>query len=324
MRSYTQLTQEQRYQIYALKKARFNQSEIAVEIGVHKSTISWEFGRNRGLRGYRPGQAHTLALDRRKNRYPGRITDSDWETVDRLIRLDWSPEQISARLALEDGSKISHEWIYQHVYADKSADGDLYRHLRCRKRRRKRYGSYDRRGQLKDRVSIDQRPEVVNKRERLGDWEDDTIIGVRHSGALLSVVERKSGLTLLGKLGRKTAEMVQDTATRLLDPYRDLVHTITNDNGKEFAAHQAIAKALDCDVYFAHPYSSWERGTNENTNGLIRQYIPKSRDFTTITEQAVSHVMNRLNHRPRKRLGFKTPYEVFFKMSTLLTVALQS
>ena len=152
MRSYTQLTQEQRYQIYALKKARFNQSEIAVEIGVHKSTISREFGRNRGLRGYRPGQAHTLALDRRKNRYPGRITDSDWETVDRLIRLDWSPEQISARLALEDGSKSA-----TSGFTNTFTPTRPYRHLRCRKRRRKRRLLRPA-GQLKDRVSIDQRP----------------------------------------------------------------------------------------------------------------------------------------------------------------------
>jgi len=181
-----------------------------------------------------------------------------------------------------------------------------------------------RRGQLKDRVSIDERPEVVNQKSRLGDWEGDTIIGRMYQGALVSVVERISSLTLIGGLARKTAARIRDLTVELLGPHKKLVHTMTHDNGKEFARHREIAKALNADVYFAHPYCSWERGLNENTNGLIRQYFPKNRDFTTITEEEIAEATYRLNHRPRKKPGFKTPYEVFFKTSTLLTVALQS
>jgi len=164
----------------------------------------------------------------------------------------------------------------------------------------------------------------VNQKSRLGDWEGDTIIGRRRQGALVSVVERLSSLTLIGKLARKTADQTRDAATGLLGPLKGLVHSLTIDNGKEFAYHREIAKALEADVYFAHPYCSWERGLNENTNGLVRQYFPKDRDFTTITDEEIAEAMFRLNHRPRKKLGFKTPYEVFFKTSTLLTVALQS
>ncbi len=165
---------------------------------------------------------------------------------------------------------------------------------------------------------------MVARRDRLGDWEGDTIIGGNRKGALVSLVERKSSFTLIGKLARKTAAETRDAATGLLEPIKELVHTITLDNGKEFALHEDVAKRLEADIYFAHPYSSWERGSNENTNGLIRQYFPKKHDFTTITDDETAEAMHRLNHRPRKKLGFKTPYEVIFKRSTLLTVALQS
>jgi IS30 family transposase len=319
MRHYTQLTQEQRYQIYAFKKAGFNQTETAAMIGVHKSTISRELARNTGMKGYRASQAHRLALGRRNSRTWKRITDADWESIDHLLRQDWSPEQISGRLIMENGNSVSPEWIYLHIYRDKARGGDLWRHLRCRKQRRRRYGSYDRRGQLKGRVSIDERPAIVDRRSRLGDWEGDTIIGRRHQGALISLVERKSGFTLIEKLARKTAGQVRDAATGLLKPLEDLVHTLTLDNGKEFACHEDIAQSLKADIYFAHPYSSWERGLNENTNGLIRQYFPKKHDFTTITDEEIAAAMHRLNHRPRKKLGFK-----FFKTSTQLTVALGS
>jgi len=324
MRRYTQLTQEQRYQIYAFKKAGFNQTEAAAMVGVHKSTISQELARNTGMKGYRASQAHRLALTRRKSRSWKRISATDWELIDDLLRRDWSPEQITGRLIMENGSSVSIEWIYLHIYQDKARGGDLWRHLRCRKQRRKRYGAYDRRGQLIGRVSIDERPAIVDRKSRLGDWEGDTIIGRRHQGALVSLVERKSSFTLIEKLARKTADQVRDAATGLLEPLQGLVHTITLDNGKEFARHEDIAKSLKADIYFAHPYSSWERGLNENTNGLIRQYFPKKHDFTTITDDEVAKAMHRLNHRPRKKLGFKTPYEVFFKTSTLLTVALES
>jgi len=325
MGCYTQLTQEERYQIHGFLKAGYNLSEIARETGRHKSTISREISRNSGKRGYRPAQAHGFARERRQAAVTSRITDEDWQHVERLIRFDLSPEEASARLLQEQGIRISTEWIYLYIYEDKARGGDLHKHLRGQKRYRKRYASgKDRRGQLKNRVSIDKRPAVVDRKSRLGDWEGDTIIGGGRRGALVSLVERKSSFTLIGKLARKTAGQTRDAATELLEPLKDLVHTITLDNGKEFAFHEEIAKSLDAEVYFAHPYSSWERGLNENTNGLIRQYFPKKHDFTTITDDEIAEAEYRLNHRPRKKLGFKTPYEVLFKTSTLLTVALQT
>ncbi len=195
MRTYTQLTQEQRYQIYSLMKAGQNRSEIAHLIKVHKSTINREVRRNRGMKGYRPKQAHQFSLNRRKKtKY--RIEVSTWTLIETLLRKDWSPEQASGWLKENYGLQISHEWIYQHILMDKQAGGDLHRHLRCQKKRRKRYGSYDRRGRLKNRVSIDERPVIVDARQRLGDWEVDTIIGKGHRQAIVSLTERKARLAL--------------------------------------------------------------------------------------------------------------------------------
>ena len=320
MMSYTQLTQEQRYQIYALLKMDHTQTEIANVIEVHKSTISRELQRNRGLKGYRPKQAHQFAMKRR-NRAQSRIDGSTWALVERLIRYDLSPEQISDRLKKKRGVLISHERIYQHILADKRVGGDLYRHLRCQKKRKKRYGSYDRRGVLPSRVSIDDRPAIVDTRQRLGDWEADTIVGKRHRGALVSLSERKSRVTLLKWVERRTAQAVADAVIELLEPCKHLVHTITSDNGKEFADHERIAKSLEADIYFAHPYAAWERGTNENSNGLVRQYFPKGRDFTTITEEETIMAQSRLNNRPRKCLDFDTPYEVFFQSSSVVALS---
>jgi IS30 family transposase len=238
------------------------------------------------------------------------------------LRFDLSPEQVSDWLKDNFGLQISHEWIYQYILRDKQTGGDLHCHLRCQKKRRKRYGSYDRRGKLKNRVSIDERPAIVDARQRLGDWEVDTIIGKRHRHAIVSLTERKSRLALLRKVERKTAQDVADAVIELLKSLPVRTHTITADNGKEFADHERIAHDLRTNVYFAHPYSSWERGSNENMNGLIRQYFPKKRSFVTITQQEIEFVMNRLNNRPRKCLGFKTPNEVFFKNSS--AVALKS
>jgi len=319
MRTYQQLTQEQRYQIYALKRAGHNQTEMASLLNVHKSTISRELRRNAGKRGYRPKQAQGLTLGRREAKSKSRISPVDWDRVNALIRKDWSPEQISTRLLKEGGPVISHEWIYQHIYTDKRAGGKLYTHLRCQKKRRKRYGSYDRRGQIPDRISIEERPGVVEKRERIGDWEGDTVIGRRHRGAILSVVDRKSLFTVLGRVARKTSTEVREQLHRRFRDLKARVHTITFDNGKEFSDHKGIAADLKADIYFAHPYASWERGTNENTNGLIRQYFPKSRDLSAVTDNEIHLVADRLNNRPRKRLGFKTPFEVFFNMNTTLT-----
>lgn len=318
---YTQLTQEERYQIHALLKAGLDQTEIAMVLKRHKSTISREIRRNSGLRGYRPKQAQRLTDERKQYRVKPRISTSSWSTVARLLREDWSPEQISLWLKEESNVAISHEWIYQFILQDKAAGGDLYRHLRCQKQRRKRYGSYSRRGQLIDRISIDERPAVVDSRSRIGDWELDTIIGKGHKQAIVSLTERKSRYTLIKKVKRKTAQLVSDAIISLLSPVSGKVLTLTSDNGKEFAEHKIIANHLDAKFYFAHPYASWERGLNENTNGLIRQYFPKNRDFATITQSEINKVMEKLNNRPRKCLGIKTPNQVFLGINPSVALA---
>ena len=318
MRTYHQLTREQRYQIYALKKMGHSLSEIAEVLGVNKSSVSRELKRNSGKRGYRPQQAQALALERRRTGQP-RITSRTWATVARLLRQEWSPEQISGRLKKEQGLGISHEWIYQYVLQDQWAGGELYRHLRCQKRRRKRYGQYERRGQLLNCTSIEERPALVNRRQRLGDWEVDTLIGKRHKQAMVTLTERKSRFTLLGKVTHRTAQEVENQIHKLLQPVSNQVYTLTSDHGKEFANHQHLAETLNLKFYFAHPYAAWERGTNENTNGLIRQYFPKKHDFQTISKQQIQQVMHKLNLRPRKTLRFKTPFEVFFHLSVALT-----
>ena len=313
--TYTQLTQEQRYQIYALLKTEHSQTKIATVIGVNKSTVNRELRRNRGQRGYRPKQAHRLAQQRRRKAITRRISSETWAQIDEKIRQDWSPEQISGWLKKNTDTAVSHEWIYQHIYLDKRNGGDLHKHLRCQKKRRKRAGNYDRRGKIPDQVSIDERPEIVEKRERLGDWEADTIIGAGKQGAIVTLVDRKSRLTLLKQVSRRTAAAVEQAILELLRPFQESTHTITCDNGKEFAAHLRIAQKLQASIFFAHPYSSWERGTNENTNGLIRQYFPKGSDFSAITDDQISFVKERLNDRPRKCLDFQAPAMVFSKLS---------
>jgi transposase, IS30 family len=312
--SYTQLTQEQRYQISALLKTEHSQTKIAADIGVNKSTISRELRRNRGQRGYRPKQAHRIAEQRRRKSVHNRITIETWARIEEKLRQDWSPEQVSGWLKKNKDTAVSHEWIYQYIYADKRAGGDLHKHLRCQKKRRKRAGDYDRRGKIPNQVSIEERPEIVEKRERLGDWEADTIIGGGKRGAIVTLVERKSRFTLLKQVARRTAAAVEDAILDLLRPYQPSTHTITFDNGKEFANHLSIARELQANVFFAHPYSSWERGTNENTNGLIRQYFPKGSDFSSITDDQVSFVKERLNDRPRKCLDFQAPAMVFSQL----------
>ena len=311
--NYTHITREERYQIYAMKKAGHKQYEIAELLERSKSTISRELARNLGGRGYRPKQAHCMAVERRAMN-ARTIDDATWQFAkDRLLE-QWSPEQISGHAA------ISPETVYQRVYADKRMGGLLWKNLRCQKLRKKRYGKTDRRGIIPNRQSIEQRPAIVETRSRIGDWEADTIIGKNHRQAIVSLVERKTGFTLIRKVERKTAQAVGQAITELLKPHRKQVITITSDNGREFAGHEEISKQLRADFYFAHPYASWERGTNENTNGLIRQYFPKNRDFTTITQQEIDTAMERLNNRPRKRLGFLTPTQVFFKSGVALQI----
>ena len=314
MTNYKQLTKELRYQIYGLKQAGKNQSEIAEHIGVNKSTISREFRRNKGKRGWRPGQAQSLHDGRKQACLNGkRFTTDDWKEVDRLIADDLSPEQVASRLDLEGVLQISHEAIYQHVYADKRSGGELHQHLRSQKPHRKRYASgQERRGTIKNRVSIDERPEIVAEKSRIGDWEGDTVIGKNHKGGIVTLAERKSRFVLAGHIRSKHADGVTAVITGLLAPYKDKCHTITFDNGKEFAEHEKVAAELKADIYFAHPYHSWERGLNENSNGLFRQYFPKGMELVNITDEQVLAAVEKLNHRPRKVLGYRTPHEVFF------------
>ena len=318
--SYKQLTLEQRYKIYGLLHTNLSKSEISERVGIHKSTLYRELKRNRGLRGYRPRQAYLRAEKRREqaSKYI-RFTDTVKERVEQYLKEDWSPEQISGYLCEQEKIHISHETIYQYLWANKRAGGTLFKHLRwSRRKRRKRYGKHDQRGHIQNRVSIDQRPELVAHKTRVGDWEIDTVIGKHHKGALVTAVERKTKFTCIKQIPDKKANTVTQALSDMLSPYKNRVLTITVDNGKEFAFHQKIALALDADVYFAHPYHAWERGLNENTNGLIRQYFPKNSDLKTINLNRVRFVQNRLNKRPRKSLNFKTPYELFLNQSVAL------
>ena len=317
MNRYQHLALEERYMIYRLGKEGFSIRAIAEHIERSPSTVSRELRRNKGQRGYRYKQADSFCLYRRhaEHRHQ-RIAKSTWELVDSYLSVDWSPEQISNYLRLEHGLAISTESIYLHIWEDKRVGGDLHVHLRqFRKKRRKRYGSgYNYRGHIRNRVSIDLRPSIVQSRGRYGDWEIDTIIGKAHKGALVSIVERKSRFTLVGKVERKETNAVSQKTMDLLSPFSDYVITITGDNGKEFAGHETVSKFLESDFYFAHPYSSWERGLNENTNGLIRQYVPKGSSIDEISEEKIEMIMERLNNRPRKCLGFKTPKDILFSI----------
>ena len=306
--SYKHIIQEERYQIYALKKAGMSQSKIAEVIGRSPSTISRELKRNMGLRGYRPSQAQVKS-DLRRALNARRIDAATWSFAREKLLEEWSPEQISGH------ANISHETVYQRIYADKRHGGLLWKQLRCQKQRKKRYGKLDRRGMIPNRLSMDARPSIVEARSRVGDWEADTIIGKQHKMAIVSLVERKTGSTLIQRVQRKTAEEVSTAMIRLMQPLKAHVTSITSDNGREFAGHEAVTTQLAADFYFAHPYASWERGTNENTNGLIRQYFPKDRDFRTMTDEEIDTAMRRLNHRPRKRHGFKSPYQVFLELT---------
>jgi len=321
MKHYTQLTREERYQISALKTAGQSKAQIAKILGRHKATIGREMARNCGLRGYRPRQADSLAINRRQEKITRRISSETWTRVEELLREHWSPEQVSRWLRQEESLQVSPEWIYQYVLHDKRTGGDLYRYLRCQKQRKKRYGVPDRRGQLKGRVSIDERPEVVNERSRIGDGEADTVIGKQGGAVLVTLVERKTRWSMIGKASDRTAKKVRAVIIKRLLPMTSHVKTLTYDNGKEFALHQEIDKELQSNGYFAHPYHSWERGLNENTNGLIRQFFPKGKDLSEVTDEEIQRVMDKLNNRPRKCLGFKTPNQVFFGINPPVALA---
>lgn len=311
MPPYNRLTTAKRVELYALKKVGLTQRAIATQLGVHPSTISRELNRNTGLSGYRPKQADRLASVRRDQARSKHISQATWHLVEKMIGEDWSPEQVSGHLKANGLPSISPEWIYQHISADKSQGGTLHTHLRCQKKRRKRRGTAERRGQIIGRVCITKRPEIVETRTRIGDWEADTVIGKQGGAVLVTLAERKSRFSLIVKAENKTATAVSEAITKAMGPHADNVHTLTYDNGKEFAYHQKVSDALDAQGYFAHPYHSWERGLNENTNGLIRQYLPKGKSFDELTPQEVGIIMDKLNDRPRNCLGFRTPNQVF-------------
>jgi IS30 family transposase len=305
--NYKHLSQVERYQIYALMKAGHDQTQIARLLDRHKSTISREISRNRGLKGYRPKQACAIAT-KRSEKCRNAATVPPWvaEQAACLLKLQWSPEQIAGKLP------VSHETLYRHVYSDKARGGTLWKNLRCQKQKRKRYaGGRDRRGQIPHRRPLSDRPVHIELRKQVGHWECDTVIGANHKGAIVTMVERKSGFSVIVKVSQKTSELVSRAIIEGLRPYMVRVITLTYDNGKEFAGHIQIDQALNSTSYFARPFASWERGSNENFNGLLRQYVPKKRSLNTVTEDEITMIQNRLNNRPRKRLGFKTPAEVF-------------
>ena len=316
--NYKHLSQVERYQIYALMKAGHDQTQIAKLLDRHKSTISRELSRNRGLKGYRPKQACATAANRsEKSRNAATMLPWVAEQAACLLKLQWSPEQIAGKLP------VSHETLYQHVYSDKARGGTLWKNLRCQKQKRKRYaGGQDRRGQIPHMRPLSDRPSHIEARKQVGHWECDTVIGANHKGAIVTMVERKSGFGVIVKVAHKTSDLVSRAIVEGLQPFANRVKTLTYDNGKEFAAHIQIDQALNSTGYFARPFASWERGSNENFNGLLRQYVPKKRLMNTVDEDEITMIQNRLNNRPRKRLGFKTPSEVFHQ--SLKRVALRT
>ncbi|ELN2578736.1 IS30 family transposase [Enterobacter kobei] len=309
---YRQLTEGTRYQIALLFGEKISLTEISKRVGVSKSTVSREVRRNRMAGDYSAVEAQRLSEARRRSAAKHSISTDTVFYVETGLCWKWSPEQISA-ICKRIGSPVSHEWIYQHVQADKANGGELYRHLRQGKRRyRKGYGT--KRGRIPDAVSIEQRPAVVDERSRMGDWEADLVLGAQGTGAIVTLAERKSRIYLTKKVFTKEAGEVSSAIISMLSSYKDVCHTITFDNGGEFSEHRAIAEALEAETYFAHPYASHERGLNENTNGLLRQFIPKGTDLRTVSDEDLQHYQNSLNSRPRKCLGFRQPSVVFAEL----------
>lgn len=312
----SQLTKAQRYTISVMRKQNFPMGEIAAAIGKHKSTISRELRRNcDGRSGRYDADLAQRKCERRQKGKPHRVrfTEEVRLRVEAMLREDYSPEQVVGRCRLEGLECVSVETIYQHVWGDKRRGGDLHTHLRRKGRKyRKRGAKKDSRGVIRDRVSIDERPKVVDDKSRFGDLEIDLIMGANHRRALLSANDRASGISWIALLEGKDSKALADKAAEMLMPFKGLLHTVTSDNGKEFAEHKAIAKSLAVDYYFAHPYHSWERGANENMNGLIRQYLPKGTPFDGLDDNEIKRIRDKLNNRPRKKLGFLTPIEYFF------------
>ncbi len=318
-RTFKQLTAEQRYQIATLLSKGFTQKQIAVYVGKSESCICRELKRNKMYSGkYDAANANQYAVFRHQTKPKNtRYSVEIQQQVVYLLQQDLSPEQISHRLALEGKDTVSHEAIYLHIWQDKKQNGTLYQYLARKQRcRRKRGNKTDSRGQISNKTSIEQRPAAANNRERFGDFEQDTIIGSNHKGAILTLVDRKTLFTKLVLLEGKNATQLSEQTIKTLKDFKPYLHTITSDNGKEFALHQIIAKQLEIQYYFTHPYSSYECGTVENTNGLIRRYIPKKTSFEMLTQEKLNEIENKLNNRPRKKLNFYTPNEI---LNTIFT-----
>ena len=312
---YKQLTQEQRYQIDAYSKAGWLQKDIATVLKCDRTTLYREKRRNKGKRGYRPVQAHKKAQERKKSAKKHiKMTAYLKFEIAKKIRNRWSPEQIAGYFKRHKIANISHQTIYCFISKNKLSDPKLYKNLRhSKKKRKKKYGSTEARGQIKDRIMIDKRPKVVDDKSRIGDWEVDTVMGRNNKGAIVTMVERKSKFIVACPVLTKGAKEVTNAMIRALKPYQNRVLTLTGDNGKEFAWHKIIAQKLNAKFFFAHPYCSWERGLNENSNGLLRQYYPKKTDLRIIDPNSIHPVLEEINNRPRKTLGYATPKEVFFE-----------
>ena len=317
---YHQLTRDQRCQLCALKNSGESVADIARQLTVHRSTIYRELNRNGDDQGYDYQQAQEMAYERKRTIVSCKYKMSEELIIfiESMLQQQWSPEQIAGWLKKQLGSQIvSHETIYKYIWANKRKGGKLYKELRHQgKKYNKRGSDKAGRGCIPGRVDIAERPMIVEEKSRLGDWEIDTIIGKEHKGAIVTMVERHSKFTLLAKVPNKTALEVKGALIRKLKDLTGCVHTLTADNGKEFAAHQEIAQELGASVYFARPYHSWERGLNEHTNGLVRQYLPKCERLDVVVDEAVQMIENLLNNRPRKVLQFNTPIEVFNRRRT--------
>lgn len=298
----------------ALRRQGCCAAQIARQLGRHRSTIGRELRRNASRWGgwYRPGVAIENTNGRRsRSRRNQRFTPTDLRLVEVLLRRRWSPEQIAGRLRATHRLSISHETIYRYIWNDLRRGGTLHQHLRgARKQRRKRYGAYDSRGRLAGKRHISERPRSIETRRHLGHWEIDTLMGTGPD-CLVSVVERKTGYVLIGKLEARTQAALTQRTVRLTRPHAPRVRTITADNGTEFHDYTSIERATGVRFYFATPHHAWERGTSENTNGLIRQYVPKGTSMAALTQRDCERIAATLNRRPRKRLNYQTPQECF-------------
>lgn len=312
MRKYHQLTSEERYALSTLRKQGQSNAEIARALGRHRSTIARELARNtREDGGYRPSTAQDMTNGRRsRSRRNRRFVGPEWALVVARLEEEWSPEQISGRLKLSGELEISHETIYNYVWKDRKRGGELYRYLRgARKKRRKRYGRYDSRGRLAGKRPIAERPAGAENRSRVGHLEGDTMLGGSDKHCVLTLVDRRTGYVMIGKLEARTTEATNERAISLIRGAKRRVRTVTVDNGTEFHSYSAIERSTGARFYFATPHHAWERGTSENTNGLIRQYLPKRKSMRRVSQLDCSRIARQLNDRPRKRLGYLTPAE---------------